>query len=69
MDHLESLNSDQEGRGEAGIAFFALYENLLDESALLKWHKIVQKQISITPWTNLNSNSHTTAHQKTVSFF
>ena len=35
-DHIEALKKAQEVRGEAGNAIFALYENLLDETALLR---------------------------------
>ena len=43
---------------EAGTAIFALYENLLDKTALLKWNKIFHKQIGTSPWTNLNGKFH-----------
>ena len=55
---------------EAGNAIFGLYENLLDETALIKWNKIVQKQIVVTPWTDLNGNMYNDkAGQKTVKSF
>ena len=47
--HLEDWKKAQEKRREAGSANFRLYKILLDETALLKWNKIVQKQISVTP--------------------
>ena len=54
---------------EAGTAIFALYKNLLDKTALLKWNKIIHKQIGVSPWTDLSGKSHDTIHKKTVKSF
>ena len=55
---------------KAGGAIFALYENLLNETALLKWNSIVSKQIGVTPWTDLKGKEHKDkARQKTVKSF
>ena len=43
---------------EASTAIFALYENLLDKTALLKWNKIFHKQIRTSHWTDLNGKLH-----------
>ena len=68
--HLEEWGKALRKKREAGNAIFALYENLLDETALLKWNKIVEKQIGVTPWTDLNGISHNDkARQKTVKSF
>ena len=67
---MELYKKAQEKRRDAGNAIFGLYENLLDETALLKWNKIVQKQIGVTLWTGLNGNVHTDkARPKTVMSF
>ena len=60
---LEALKSAQEDKGKAGDAIFALYKNLLDKTALLKWNKIVQKQIGV------KGKSNNTACQKTIKLF
>ena len=69
-DHVEAWSKALQKKREAGNAIFGLYENLLDETALLKWNKIVEKQIGVTPWTDLNGKSHDDkARQKTVKSF
>ena len=68
--HLEDWKKAQEKRIESGNSIFGLNKNLFDETALLKWNKIVQKQFCVTPWTDLNGKSHDNkARQKTVKSF
>ena len=66
---IDALKFAQEEKRKAGDAIFTLYENLLDEATLLKWKKIVQKQVGITPFTNLNGKVHDTFHQRTIKSF
>ena len=63
------LKFAQDKKRKAGDAIFALYKNLLDETNLLKWKKIVQKQIGITPWTDLNGKEHNTFRQRIIKSF
>ena len=66
---LVQLNAAIKKMEEAGTTIFALYKNLLDETTLLKWNKIVHKQIGTSPWTDLNGQSHDTIHEKMVKSF
>ena len=69
-ESLEDWSKALQKKKEAGNAIFGLYKNLLDETALLKWNKIVEKQIGVTLWTDLNGNSHNDkARQKMVKSF
>ena len=55
---ITEIQSTQGEKRKAGDAIFALYKNLLDKTALLKWNKIVLKQIGVTPWTDLKGKVH-----------
>ena len=66
---IDVLKFAQDKKRKAGDAIFALYKNLLDKTNLLKWKKIVQKQISITLWTNLNGKVHDTFCLRTIRSF
>ena len=66
----QAIQVANEEKRKAGEAIFALYENLLNETALLKWNSIVSKQIGVTPWTDLKGKEHKDkARQKTVKSF
>ena len=65
----EKVDNAHEDLEKAGTAIFALYENLLGETALLKWNKIVASQIGTHPWTDLKGESHDTIRMKTVKSF
>ena len=60
------MDNAHEDLEKVGTAIFALYKNLLGETALLKWNKIVASQIGTHPWTNLKGESHDTICMKTV---
>ena len=66
---LVKYNVAHEKMEEAGTAIFSLYENLLDKTSLLKWNKIVHKQIGTSPWTGLKGKSHDIIHKKMVKSF
>ena len=66
----KSIQTAQSEKKKAGDAIFALYKNLLNDTALLKWNSIVSKQICVTPWTNLKGKVHSDKpRQKTVKSF
>ena len=66
-----AIQTANEEMGKAGDAIFALYENLLDHTATLKWNSITAKQIGVTSWTDLQGKEHKTKQprQKTVKSF
>ena len=39
-----------------GKAFFSLYETLLGETSRVKWARIVETQVGVVPWTDLQGN-------------
>jgi len=41
-----------------GKAFFSLYETLLGETSRVKWARIVENQVGVVPWTDLQGNVH-----------
>ena len=52
-----------------GKAFFSLYETLLGESSQVKWSRIVDTQIRVIPWTDLQGNVQNIAHEHSVDSF
>ena len=66
----EAIQVANKEKQKAGDAIFALYENLLHDTALLKWNGIVAKQIGVTSWTDLKGNEHkNTTRAKTPKSF
>ena len=65
-DLRKSITTAQSEKKKAGDAIFALYENLPNDTALLKWNGIIAKQIGVTPWNDLKGKVHSDKpHQKT----
>ena len=66
---LERIREADENMEKTGTATFALYKNLLDETALLKWNKIVASQIGTYSWNDLKGKSYDTICTKMVKSF
>ena len=65
-----AIQTAQSEKRKAGDAIFALYENLLDQTTILKWNSITSKQIGTIPWTDLKGKIHSDKpRQKTVKSF
>ena len=52
-----------------GKAFFALYKTLLGESSKVKWSRIVDTQMGVIPWTNLQVNAQNIACEFSLDSF
>ena len=52
-----------------GKAFFSLYETLLGESSRVRWSRIVNTQIGVIPWTDLQGNVQNIARKHLVDSF
>ena len=52
-----------------GKIFFSFYKMLLGESSQMKWSKIVDAQIGVIPWTDLQGIVHNIARQHSVLSF
>ena len=51
-----------------GKAFFSLYKTLLGENSQVKWTRIVDTQIGVIPWTDLQGIVHNDiAHEREYS--
>ncbi len=52
-----------------GKAFFSLYKTLLGENSQVKWSRIVDTQIRVIPWTDLQGNVQNIACVHSVDSF
>ena len=52
-----------------GKAFVSLYKTLLGESSQVKWSRIVDTQIGVIPWTDLQGNVQNIACENSIDFF
>ncbi len=46
-----------------GKDFFGFYETMLGENAQVKWARIVDTQVGVMPWTDLQGNVHQTVRK------
>ncbi len=52
-----------------GKAYFSLYKTLLREISQVKWSRIVNTQIGVIPWKDLQGNVQNIAHKHSVDSF
>ena len=52
-----------------GKEFFSLYEMLLGENSQVKWSRIVDTQIGVIPWMDLQGNVKNFAREHSVDSF
>ena len=52
-----------------GKSFFGFYETMLGENAQVKWERIVDTQVGVTPWTDLVGNVHQTVREYSADSF
>ena len=56
-------------RAKAAEGIFSLYANLLSVEQRIYWDNIVEKQIGVTPWTDLKGVKHTEVYVKSEKSF
>jgi hypothetical protein len=54
---------------KAAKGIFSLYLNLLSVEQRIYWDNIVEKQIGVTPWTDLKGIKHTKVYFKSKKLF
>jgi hypothetical protein len=57
------------GHAKAAKGIFSLYSNLLSIEQRIYWDNIVEKQIGVTPWTDLKGIKHTKVYAKSEKSF
>ena len=65
----EKMRQAEETRVDTAEAFFSTYANLFSIEARIVWERIVEQQISTTPWTDLKGKKHTKVQLKTKMSF
>jgi len=56
-------------REKKGKSFFGFYETMLGEITRVKWAWIVDTQVEVTPWTDLQGNVHQTKRAHSADYF
>jgi hypothetical protein len=67
--HFADLKGYKKERVDAAEGFFSLYANLLSVEACTHWDKIVDRQIGVSPWTDLKGREQHTVRTKTYKSF
>jgi hypothetical protein len=67
--HFANLKGYEKERVDTAEGFFSLYANLLSVVARTHWDKVVDRQIVVSPWTDLKECKQRTVHTKTYKSF
>ena len=67
--HFADLKGYEKERVNAAEGFFSLYANLLSVEARTHWDKIVDRQIGVSPWTDLKGREQRTVRTRTYKSF
>jgi hypothetical protein len=67
--HFADLKGHKKERVNTAEGFFSLYANLLSIEAHTHWDKIVDRQIGVSPWTDLKGHEQRTMRTKTYKSF
>ena len=52
-----------------GKSFFGFYKTMLGESSRVRWSRIVDTQVGVMPWTNLQGNVHNKERENSAQAF
>jgi hypothetical protein len=52
-----------------GKSFFGFYKTMLGENARVKWARIVETQVGVMPWTDLQGEVHQIVHNYSADSF